>query len=236
VPAHIVQKLSQALLDLLLPPHCVNCKATNSWLCQNCLNRIAFITTEICERCGAPAASPQPEFCVYCQGFPLHYIDGIRAASIFEDNPIRSVIHDLKYHNHQAISTVLATMLADAYRRYALAVDVLIPVPLHPSRLKERGYNQSELLARRLGNLLHLPVSTTILHRTKKTASQVTLGVDERRKNVADAFCSAQTILHQKILLVDDVCTTGSTLDACAMALKAGGAASVWGLTVARAC
>jgi ComF family protein len=156
--------------------------------------------------------------------------------SIFEENPIRPAIHVLKYQNHQAVAAVLAGLLADAYRRYALAVDLIMPVPLHPARLKERGYNQSELLASQLGQLLQLPVNSTKLQRIKKTEAQVGLGAGERQKNVAGAFAVKTTLQDQSILLIDDVCTTGSTLDACAVALKAAGAASVWGLTLARAC
>lgn len=236
MPGHLLQKLNQAILDLILPPHCVNCKSANSWLCQNCLNRISFIGTVICQRCGAPISSTRSTACTSCQQHPLHAIDGIRAVSIFEDNPIRPAIHVLKYQNHQAVAAVLANLLADAYRRYTLAVDLIVPVPLHATRLKERGYNQSELLAGQLSRLLQLPVDATTLQRIKKTEAQVALGAGERQKNVANAFAAKTTLFDQKILLIDDVCTTGSTLDACATALKAAGAASVWGLTLARAC
>ena len=166
----------------------------------------------------------------------MQYIDGIRAAAYFEDNPIRSAIHDLKYHNHRAVVTILSEILADTYQRYNFCADVIVPVPLHHSRLKERGYNQSELLAKQLGKLLSLPVNNTTLQRIRRTESQVKLGAKERHKNVADAFvCSNKQLVNQKILLIDDVCTTGSTLDACAAALKQGGVISVWGLILAKA-
>ncbi|MFC1976178.1 ComF family protein, partial [Chloroflexota bacterium] len=126
--------------------------------------------------------------------------------------------------------------LVDTYRDHDLDVDVIIPVPLHASRLKERGYNQSELLAREVAVVIYLPVDTTTLQRVKKTKSQMKLGVDERRQNVKKAFaCSSLKLAGQKVLLIDDVCTTGSTLDASAAALKEGGAVSVWGLTLASA-
>ena len=148
---------------------------------------------------------------------------------------MREAIHFLKYHNHQAVASVLAKLLAGAYQRYALAVSLIIPVPLHKSRLKERGYNQSELLARQLGYLLDLQVNSAVLQRTRKTEAQVTLSRAERQDNVADAFECNNLLPGQQVLLIDDVCTTGSTLDACAKALKASGATSVWGLTLARA-
>jgi ComF family protein len=230
----LLEKLNQTILDLILPPHCVSCQSANSWLCQNCLERIFWITTAVCERCGTSNLTPLNS-CRQCQSHPLYYIDGIRAAAVYcEDNPIQPVIHGLKYYNHRAVTGALGKILADTYWRYGFAVDMIMPVPLHQSRLKERGYNQSELLARRLSNLVNVPVNTVVLQRLKKTKTQTQLDADERRQNVADAFACSKSVSSQSILLVDDVCTTGSTLDACARALKTNGAASVWGLTLAK--
>jgi ComF family protein len=142
----------------------------------------------------------------------------------------------LKYRNHKAVASILATILAEAYRRFQLTVDVIMPVPLHSSRLRERGYNQSELLAKALSFLLDLPITSRALQRTRYTKSQMTLGFDERHQNVAEAFaCESFAGTGQTVLLIDDVCTTGSTLDACADALKKKGVAAVWGLTLAKA-
>jgi ComF family protein len=231
----LFQKSTQSLLDLLFPPSCISCKAANSWLCQNCLSRIPFITAPVCKRCGTSLAV-EAQVCKQCKNNPLQDIDGIRAASYFENNPIRPAIHFLKYRNHRAVASVLASILADAYRTYQLAADMIVPVPLHLSRLRERGYNQSELLAKAVSNILHLSVNTSTLQRTRQTKSQMTLGVNERHQNVAEAFtCDNLDLSGQKVLLIDDVCTTGSTLDACAHALKKSGVAAVWGLTLAKA-
>jgi ComF family protein len=230
-----IQKSSQSLLDLLFPPSCISCKAAGSWLCQNCLDQIALITSPLCERCGTPM-TPNTSVCRQCKNNPLQYIDGIRSAAQFEDNPIRPAIHFLKYRNHKAVASILAALLAEAYQRYQLAVDILMPVPLHAARFRERGYNQCELLARAMGQMLHKPVNTSALSRTRATKSQMTLGVHERHQNVAEAFaCNPEDLSGQKVLLIDDVCTTGSTLDACADALKKSGVAAVWGLTLAKA-
>lgn len=234
MPVSWLQQSGQILLDLLLPPQCLHCGAPNSFLCADCLSKISFITEAVCHRCGTPAAGDST--CPQCRRHTLQYIDGIRSAAYFEDNPIRSAIHNLKYNNHRAVAQSLAKILAEAYRRHKLSVQVVVPVPLHRSRYKDRGYNQSELLAKQLGNLLNLPVNTTTLARTQKTAAQMSLGVQERRQNVAGAFsCINNQLANQNVLLIDDVCTTGSTLDACAAALKAGQAGSVWGLTLAKA-
>ena len=201
------------------------------------MDAIPFITVPVCEHCGTPTSvNDTVSSCAQCKNHSLRYIDGIRTAAYFEDNPLRSAIHDLKYRNHRAVVIILSEILADTYRRYSFCADVIIPVPLHHTRIKERGYNQSELLAKGLGDILGLPVNKSALQRTRRTKSQMTLGAEERHTNVAGAFfCGDKRLVNQKVLLIDDVCTTGSTLDACAAALKQGGVTSVWGLTLAKA-
>lgn len=232
----LFHKSAQFLANLLYPPYCVNCKAADSWLCEDCRQKIPFIVPPVCTRCGTPTPSGLPAECEQCRRNPLQHIDAIRSAAYFEDNPMRPAIHFLKYRNHKAVAAVLGQILANTCNRYQLAADVIMPVPLHPSRLRERGYNQSELLAKTMGRLLDLPVNTTILHRLKKTKSQMKLAAAERRQNVAGAFgCRSKQYTGQIVLLIDDVCTTGSTLDACAWALKQSGVARVWGVTLAKA-
>ena len=229
----LVQKAGQSFFDLLLPPKCVHCKTAGRWLCQSCLEKIPLINGPLCPRCGATLSLHS---CQQCRAHPLNSIDGIRATAAFSDSPLRSAIHEFKYNNHRAVTALLGEMLITSYRQYGLKAEVIVPVPLHETKFKERGYNQSELLARPLGRALNLPLNLTTLRRVRKTESQMTLGADERHKNVTGAFsCEDKTLSQRHILLVDDVCTTGSTLDACAAALKAGGAASVWGLTLAKA-
>jgi len=231
----LYQKLIQSLFDLLYPPVCLNCKSSDSWLCPDCLAKIAFIHPPICERCGTPKSNVG-QTCEQCQNNPLQYIDGIRSAAYFENESLRPAIHFLKYKNHKMVAAILAEILADACRRFNLSSDVILPVPLHSTRYRERGYNQSELLARQLGTLLDRPVNTTTLVRVRKTRSQMELGASERHQNVTDAFaCGHDDLLGQVVLLIDDVCTTGSTLDACADALKQTGVAFVWGMTLAKA-
>lgn len=142
----------------------------------------------------------------------------------------------MKYRNHQAVAAVLAGFLADSFQQNALAATVVVPVPLHSARLKERGYNQCELLARHLAPALNLPLNAASVQRTRKTKSQMTLSADERLLNMQNAFsCVDDRLAAQAVLLIDDVCTTGATLDACAQAIKQSGAVSVWGLTLAKA-
>lgn len=149
---------------------------------------------------------------------------------------MRSAIHQLKYRNLRAIASTLAHFLGDYYRDGPIPADVLVPVPLHPRRLKERGYNQSLLLARELSRLVGLPLISNCLVRTGAAYSQArTENVKQRWENVVGAFsCRYRIMKGSRVLLIDDVTTSGATLDACAAAIKDAGAASVWGLVLAR--
>ena len=162
-------------------------------------------------------------------------IDGIRSLFKFEE-VARKSIHELKYRNLKAICPCLAELLADYLKANSVPGEALIGVPLHARRLRQRGYNQSSLLARELGKRTGLPVIEDCLIRVRQAQPQVrAVDVEERRRNVADAFmCRDERVKDKRIIVVDDVCTSGATLESCAAALKNKGARSVWGLTVAR--
>ncbi len=149
---------------------------------------------------------------------------------------MRQAIHQLKYRNLRALVAPLAKLLNEYLITNPVHGEALVPVPLHQKRLRERGYNQSGLLAQELGKLINLPVVDDCLIRQRHAPPQArTLTVDERRSNVADAFtCRYHRLKGKQVLLIDDVSTSGATLDACAAALKATGATSVWGLVLAR--
>ncbi len=162
-------------------------------------------------------------------------VDGIRSPYIF-DGVIRQAIHQLKYNNLRAMAALLARMMYDYLVGSAIPADVLVPVPLHPKRLRERGYNQSGLIARTLGKLASMDVIEDSLIRLEYRLPQArTSNVDERQRNVAGAFaCRGDALAGKRVLLIDDVSTSGATLDACAAAVKAAGAKSAWGLVAAR--
>jgi len=149
---------------------------------------------------------------------------------------MRDAIHQLKYRNLKAIAPCLAELLAHYLESNPLPGEALIAVPLHPKRLRERGYNQSQLLAWELAKLINLPVIEDRLIRVKEAKPQVkAANLEERRRNVADAFaCQNKKVNDKQVILIDDVCTSGATLQSCAEALKSKGAISVWGLTLAR--
>jgi ComF family protein len=145
-------------------------------------------------------------------------------------------VHKFKYDGVTALAEPLASLMAEYWLGEPTSVDVLVPVPLHRSRVRERGFNQAALLARELSKRIHLPVDELTLVRQRATASQVDLDIAERTENVRDAFrWSTNALAGKRVLVIDDVCTTGATLEACATALYDGGARSVQALTLARA-
>jgi ComF family protein len=171
--------------------------------------------------------------CANCRAHPLE-IEKIRSVALF-DGVLRQAIHRFKYERLAGLAEPFGEMLADYWRAELLTADWLIPVPLHPSRERDRGYNQSELLARQLARRVNVPISSKGLRRTRATAVQMTLNAAQRRENVAGAFeCVEPRARGARVMVIDDVGTTGATLDACAQAVLKAGAASVMGLTLAR--
>ena len=201
-------------------------------LCPSCCESLPQITPPFCPQCGIPQSSGL--LCPGCASRSAE-IDGIRSPFQFE-GVIRQAIHKLKYKNLRAMAAPLAKLLRDYLATSPVPGEVLVPVPLHPKRLRERGFNQSGLLARELGKLADVAVEDGCLIRERYASPQArTTSVSERQRNVADAFACRDGKLHDKqILLIDDVSTSGATLDACAATLKASGAKSVWGLVLAR--
>ncbi len=223
-------RLKAAFLDLLFPLRCLGCRREGSLICPSCCQSLPRIKQPFCQGCGTPLT--EGNLCPTCISHPLA-IAGIRSVFLF-GGTVRLAIHQFKYRYLKAMAAPLAQLLADYWRSYPLPGEVLVPVPLHRKRLRERGYNQAALLARAMSKLTGLPVVEGSLLRIRDTVTQArTASAAERRSNVRDAFACPQELHGEKMLLIDDVCTTGATLDACAMALKAAGAGSVWGLTVA---
>ncbi len=226
-------KLYTWLGNLFFPPTCAGCGRVGSWLCDECAAAIPLLEAPLCPRCGRPWEGDG--LCPACRAHPPT-LRRLRSATLFAE-PIRGAIHALKYRGGREVAETVAPLLVRAWQKWEMAGEILIPVPLHPRREARRGYNQSALLAAALGLALQMPVLTDGLARVRATSSQTRLGREARRRNVAGAFRVLKPALlrgHQ-IVLVDDVATTGATLDACAEALLEAGASRVDGFTLARA-
>ena len=175
-----------------------------------------------------------PELCHRCRTLS-HQIPRIRAVFYFQ-GAIREAIHRFKYDGVTALARPLGYLMADYWLTHPTQSDMIVPVPLHPQRRRKRGFNQAALLAKELSERAGLATDATTLVRHRATASQVGLDVEQRKRNVRDAFrCTTDRLADRRVLLIDDVCTTGSTLEACALALREGGVGSVEALTLARA-
>lgn len=224
------QQAWRGFIDTLFPPRCGGCQADGTLWCEVCQASLEYVSPPTCDRCGEPHTVG---LCSKCRAQPLQ-IESIQSVVIFQDK-IRHAIHRFKYERLSGLADPLGDLLVEGWRAHGLAADWLIPVPLHPARQRERGYNQAELLARRLSRQVNVSYSATTLNRTRLTAVQMTLDAAQRRANVAGAFATADKRMQgARVVVIDDVCTTGATLDACAAALLALGATSVIGLTVAR--
>jgi ComF family protein len=227
-----LNKLKGTALDLLFPRWCIGCRKESDFICPSCLKSLPRIKPPFCPRCGLPQS--RAILCSSCAGWQAE-IDGIRSPFRF-DGVIRQAIHELKYRNLRAIAGLFARLLNDYLVANPVPAEVVVAVPLHPKRLRERGYNQSQLLARELAKITKLPVVEDCLIRQRHSPPQArTATVSERRKNVARAFsCRDRRLKGKQVLLIDDVATSGATLDGCARALKKAGATTVWGLVLAR--
>ncbi len=225
-------RLKGIALNLLFPQWCVGCGKEGNFICCSCRHSLPRIMPALCPKCGRPQLSGI--LCPNCVDWQAE-IDGIRSPFRF-DGVIHKAIYELKYRNLRALAAPLAELLHEYLTANPVPGETLVPVPLHQKRLRERGYNQSRLLTKELGKLINLPVVDSCLIRQRHAPPQArTPTVKERRSNVADAFtCRDHRLRDKQVLLIDDVSTSGATLDACAAALKAAGATSVWGLVLAR--
>jgi ComF family protein len=223
-----VRSVYRYILDLFFPPRCVQCRSAGQSICANCLARIEWIGDPVCPVCGQPLEKIFRHTCV-----DSRVLRWVRSAAVYS-GPMRRAIHALKYSSDRILASFLVEIAFPHFEAPALEFDRIVPVPLGRLREKKRGYNQSVLLAEALSIKTHIPIDARCLIRVRETRSQVGLTHNERQQNVRRAF-SAAPIGAKNVLLVDDVCTTGATLQSCAEALRGAGAESVAGLTIARA-
>ncbi|MHB8611813.1 MAG: ComF family protein [Candidatus Dormibacteraceae bacterium] len=223
--------MQSRLVDLVLPPRCGGCRTVGSWLCSRCRSRIRRLEEPLCRRCGAEVDSARSD--CGCRA-RLKALSKLRSAAAYE-GPLEVALQRFKYHGWRRLAEPLALLLAERLVVEGISAPWAVAVPLHRSRQRQRGFNQSELLARELRRRLSLAKPPGELIRTRPTPPQV--GHDRRWRldNVRNAFeWHGSPLDAVAILLIDDVATTGATLEACAAALRAAGSGPVMGVSVAR--
>lgn len=219
-------------LDWLYPPACGGCGRAGFRWCPVCQEQISRLPEPLCSICGLPR---QVEgICAGCLAEKPPY-QALRSWVAFE-GPIRQALHRLKYRRNLALGEALARPMAEFVAGLGWPVEMVIPIPLAAKRMQERGYNQVGLVARPLAARTGWRYAPRALTRPRETRSQVGLSAAERRENVRGAFRAApEQVAGRTVLLVDDVATTGATLNAAAEALLCAGAREVYALTIARA-
>lgn len=230
------------MLDIVYPRSCAGCRAASPenspYLCWDCQASILFVQPPFCSQCGDPVSGyiDHEYICSFCaDNHPA--FDKARSVARYE-GVVRQMLRDLKYNDAVWYARDLARMLEICARAHydVSAIDVISAVPLYGSRQRQRGYNQSKVLAAELAKLMHKPFISKGFRRTRPTPTQTDLTAGERLANVKDAFTAASRgwIEGKRILLIDDVMTTGATVHEASRALKNSGAARVYALTVAR--
>jgi ComF family protein len=231
--------LARRLLDTMLPPNCLACDTPvedDGQFCLPCFRRANFITAPCCACCGVPLpyAAGAGGWCPACEAFPPAFTQA-RAALRYDEIAQRLIL-PFKYADRTEAARGIACLMLRPGAALLAAADVLVPVPLHPSRLRARRYNQAALLAQRLARLSALPCVPDALTRNKATAPLEGMGLSARQAELQNAIGLRANFpaAGKTILLIDDVMTSGTTASACAAALLAGGAARVNVLTAAR--
>lgn len=233
----MISNLLSSFIDLLFPRRCPVCHdivmPKGNLICPACLLKLHFVKSPVCQKCGKEIVSGQAEYCLDCARHRRSFEYG-KALISYTDTARDSMVK-IKYKNKREYLDFYIEALALRYGTVIqnMKADALIPVPVHPSRLRSRGYNQAEVLAKGLGERLGIPVNQTLLLRGKKTAPQKTLAPSERLRNLEQAFQASPVPPGiQSVILVDDIYTTGSTIEACTRILKKAGIKKVYFITI----
>jgi ComF family protein len=220
------------VLDWMYPPFCCNCDQIGYEICPTCWDSIETLSTKsMCNHCGKPIT--KGNICADCEKEPPVY-DQLKSWASYE-GAVRSIVTGIKFGRRLGLIPYLVQPLAEVISNWNPKVDWLTAVPLGKQRQKERGYNQSDLVAREVARATHLPYTQKAVKRVRETHSQVGLNAADRQQNMQDAFQADPTICRgSSFLLFDDIATTGATLNTCAKALQIAGAENIYCFTMAR--
>ncbi|OGE81063.1 MAG: hypothetical protein A2826_00670 [Candidatus Doudnabacteria bacterium RIFCSPHIGHO2_01_FULL_43_23] len=229
----MLQKTFNFFLDLILPKTCRVCGAFDTWLCEVCQGKIVLNVNQFCPVCVKPSVDGH----THANCGNRNTLDGLLAASDFDQ--LQDLVHSYKYDLIKDLGLPLGKILTGfvEQKNYVNFVKnfVIVPVPLHKTRKRFRGFNQSEILAQVVAEKFRLTQKNLLLQRSKNTSPQTKLDRNQRKQNILGAITAEQKdyIKDKKILLIDDIATTGATLNECAKVLKKYGAREVWGLVLA---
>lgn len=225
-----------AILEILYPARCPVCHGVISGkgrVCRNCLKRLHYIKEPKCKKCGKEIEGPEQEYCRDCKRFS-HAFD--KGAAVFAyDDVMRQSISMFKYHNRREYAAFYAEEMYEHCRYYLerCQPDVILPVPIHKQKKRQRGFNQTELVAKRLGKLMNIPVDTKYLIRKEKTTPQKELTRQQRKENLKKAFAvTDREKQYKRVLIIDDIYTTGATMDAISEILRENQSKIIYFLTI----
>ncbi len=246
-----LSSIKEFILDILFPKFCINCSKEGSYLCQDCFSLIDISERQYCPFCFQPRVVLDGKTCSFCRRSKK--LIGLYSATSYNNFIVKKMINQFKYEPYikelsKPLSFLIIHYLINLNKMPACIATqsvaggsnffdfVLVSIPLHKKKLKQRGFNQAEEIAKELSENLKLPVFNDILIKTKQTPAQVKLEKEEREKNIRGVFLcqKSELVTNKKILLVDDIFTTGATMEECARVLKDAGAKEVWGVVVAR--
>lgn len=237
-----LKEADERILDLLYPPRCPICDLVampGMGICTECRKKIHPVGETACMKCGKEISDTQKEFCYDCERKKHFFVQG-KALWIY-DNEVKRSLYRFKYQNKREYGKVYAEEIAKKYGAWieSRKIQGIVPIPLHKKRKRLRGYNQAEIIAKELGKILDIPVYANGLVRVRNTKPQKTLNDAERKNNLKKAFKFTKSIVQLRyILVVDDIYTTGSTLDAAVAVLMEAGASEVYTccVSIGRGC
>ena len=238
-----LKSINNFFFDLLFPSFCLNCQREGNYICEDCFSLINISTNQYCPFCRPPKIVLDGKTCYACA--KTAKLAGLFCAASYQHFIIKKIISQFKYEPFiKELAKPLAFLIIQHFKLLDHPLPFskdrsgffLIPVPLHKKRLKWRGFNQAEEIASELSAFLKIPLISNVLLKTKETKPQVELTAENRKENIKEVFiCQNQdSIKNKKILLVDDVFTTGATMEECASLLRQAGAKEVWGIAAAR--
>ena len=233
---YVIHTVRNIIADLVYPRRCPVCDEIvemPAFICKECRNKILYIEEPVCKKCGKPLEDERAEYCFDCNR-KKHEFDAGRALFVYQGD-IKKSLYRYKYSNKREYAKAYGEETVRVCGDWieSLMIDAIIPVPLHKSRKRKRGYNQAELYAREIGNKLNIPVMANLVTRTVNTQPQKELNVKERKNNLKKAFKIQQNIVQlNNILLVDDIYTTGNTMDAVACELRNAGIQNIYILCI----